>query len=100
MTEAGAGAGGRARERERADKCFVFWKRPEEWADVVYSWVEETGQRGAVLTVWEMLEGERARGEEFWGMDPEVFQRALGLLVKRGKAQVFGEDEGKGVKFF
>lgn len=84
----------------RSDKVFVFWKRPEEWADVVYGWVEGTGQKGSVLTVWEMLEGEAAKGEEFWGMDREIFQRALMALVKSGRAQVFGEDEGRGVKFF
>jgi len=39
-------------------------------------------------------------GEEFHGMDGEVFLRVLGVLVKRGKAQVFGEEDQLGVKFF
>jgi ESCRT-II complex subunit VPS25 len=37
---------------------------------------------------------------EFHGMDPEVLQRALNVLVKRGKAQVFGQEDQQGVKFF
>lgn len=37
---------------------------------------------------------------EFHGMDPEVLQRSLNVLVKRGKAQVFGGDDQQGVKFF
>ena len=52
------------------------------------------------MTVWEMVEGEGGRGEVFEGLDGEVMTRALEVLVKRGRAQVFGEDEGRGVKFF
>ena len=37
---------------------------------------------------------------EFHEMDPDVLQKALGVLVKRGKAQVFGTEGQEGVKFF
>jgi ESCRT-II complex subunit VPS25 len=37
---------------------------------------------------------------EFHGMDPELLQKALSILVKRGKAQVFGQEDQQGVKFF
>lgn len=37
---------------------------------------------------------------EFHGMDPELLQKALAILVKRGKAQVFGQEDQQGVKFF
>ncbi len=37
---------------------------------------------------------------EFHGMDPELLQRSLQILVKRGKAQIFGSDDSLGVKFF
>ena len=37
---------------------------------------------------------------DFHGMDAELFQRALAVLVKRGKAQVFGSEDQQGVKFF
>ena len=33
-------------------------------------------------------------------MDPVVLQRSLNVLVKRGKAQVFGTEDQQGVKFF
>ena len=82
------------------DTCRVFWKRPEEWGDSIHSWVEETGQKGVVLTFYELVNGEGTRGEEFHGMGQELFQRALSTLVKRGKAQVFGGEGAEGVKFF
>lgn len=37
---------------------------------------------------------------EFRGMDPDLLQKSLNVLVKRGKAQVFGTDDQRGVKFF
>lgn len=33
-------------------------------------------------------------------MEREVLLLALGVLVKRGKAQVFGSEDQQGVKFF
>jgi ESCRT-II complex subunit VPS25 len=79
--------------------------------------VEETGQKHTVLTLYELTEGEATSSQgrdflhvdelcchsqqvEFHGMDPELLQKALNILVKRGKAQVFGQEDQQGVKFF
>ncbi|CAK7272430.1 hypothetical protein SEPCBS119000_005121 [Sporothrix epigloea] len=80
--------------------CYVFWKTPEEWAAAVEAFVDETAQRGSVLTLYELTSGDGTRGRELHGLDPVVLQRALAVLVKRGKAQVFGSEESQGVKFF
>ena len=86
---------------EQSSTCWVWWRSAGEWADSVYEWVVEvTGQRGAVLTVWELRAGEGVKGREWEGMEEGMLRRVLGVLVKRGKAQVFGEGEGGGVKFF
>lgn len=37
---------------------------------------------------------------DFHGIDSEILQRSLNILVKRGKAQVFGTEDQQGVKFF
>ncbi len=79
---------------------WVFWKRPEEWADVVAEWVEATGQKNMVLTLYELVSGEMSVGQDFHGMDAELLRRSLNVLVKRGKAQVFGSEDQQGVKFF
>ncbi|KAK1782217.1 ESCRT-II complex subunit-domain-containing protein [Copromyces sp. CBS 386.78] len=93
----GGGAGG----GEDRGEAFIYWRTPEEWGSLIESWVEETAQRGSVLTVYELREGEGTRGTEIWGMDGDVLVKALGTVVKRGKAQIFqsGEDS-LGVKFF
>lgn len=103
--------------KEGGDVVFLYWRKPEEWAGLVESYVEETGQKGSVLTVYELVEGEgtsgtgklslQAEGEEMLmpiaeihGMDTEVLMKALNILVKRNKAQIFGQDDSLGVKFF
>ena len=90
---------GRKDEASRA-AAWIYWRRPEEWADLVYAGVDGTGQRGSVLTVYELREGEETDKQEWTGMEEEMFRRCLEVLVKRGKAQIFGTEDGAGVKFF
>ncbi|KAI0849832.1 ESCRT-II complex, vps25 subunit [Daldinia vernicosa] len=91
----GGGGGGGA-----GDVYWVYWRTPEEWAGLVEAWVDETAQKGAVLTLYELTDGEGTRGTEFYGLDPDLLQKALQVLVKRGKAQIFGQEDQQGVKFF
>ncbi|EUC27349.1 hypothetical protein COCCADRAFT_53182, partial [Bipolaris zeicola 26-R-13] len=97
---AGTKKGSKVEEGE-GGKVWVYWRRPEEWATAIEEWVERTGQKGTVLTLYEIVEGDAVGKEEFAGMDMELLQKSLGVCVKRGKAQVFGSGgEGEGVKFF
>jgi ESCRT-II complex subunit VPS25 len=50
-SSAGGGGGG-------GDIAWIYWRTPEEWAALVESWVDSTGQRGSVLTVYELVEGD------------------------------------------
>ncbi|KAF2717733.1 ESCRT-II complex, vps25 subunit [Polychaeton citri CBS 116435] len=84
-----------------SETCWVYWKSLGEWADELYAWVvEETGQKGAVLTVYELREGEQTKRCAWYGMDEDLLKKVLQVLVKRGKVQIFGQDEEAGVKFF
>lgn len=130
--------------REGKEVAYIWWKGVEEWAELVAGWVEGTGQKGVVLTLYEITEGEGTLGQgifphtplllpphlqttstaipgscdgergwegwwaqpwltdfpDFHGLDPDILLKALAVLVKRGKAQVFGSEGGEGVKFF
>jgi ESCRT-II complex subunit VPS25 len=81
-------------------KCYIYWKRPEEWASVIEEWVDRTGQKGTVLTLYEITESDATRKEEFHGMDGSLLSKSLAICVKRGKAQIFGAEGSEGVKFF
>lgn len=50
---AGAGAG---------DVVLIYWRKPQEWAALIEAYVDETAQKGSVLTVYELTEGENTRG--------------------------------------
>lgn len=91
---AGSGKG------ERSNAVWVYWRSLGEWADGIYGWVDETGQKGSVLTVYELREGEGVVGKEWQGMDEEFLRKVLAVLVKKGKCQIFGQEETAGVKFF
>lgn len=82
------------------DVCWVWWRTPEEWAESIAEWVDETALKNTVLTLYELTESDATISQEFHGMEPDVLQRALHILVKRGKAQVFGQEGEQGVKFF
>ncbi|XWW98717.1 hypothetical protein V2A60_006719 [Cordyceps javanica] len=96
----GGGGGGGPSGGGGPDVVLLYWKKPEEWAALVEAYVEETGQKGSVLTVYEISEGDGTRNTELHGIDSEVLRKALNILVKRGKAQIFGQEDSLGVKFF
>ncbi|KAI1429885.1 ESCRT-II complex subunit-domain-containing protein [Xylaria sp. FL1777] len=91
--EGGGGGGG-------GDVAWIYWRTPEEWAALVEAWVDDTAQKGTVLTLYELSQGEDTIGTEFHGLDLELLQKALQVLVKRNKAQIFGQEDQLGIKFF
>ncbi|RKP10287.1 putative vacuolar protein-sorting-associated protein [Thamnocephalis sphaerospora] len=82
-------------------ECLIYWRRPDSWAQLIYHWVTETGQRGSVLTLHEITHGDMAASQEFYRLDDSVLRKALAVLVGKGHAQVFSTGDGdSGVKFF
>ncbi|KAI4142417.1 MAG: hypothetical protein LQ340_007349 [Diploschistes diacapsis] len=80
--------------------AYIYWRRPEEWAEIMSNWVAETGQKNTVFTLFELTQGESTMSQEFYSMDPDILQKTLQVLVKRNKAQIFGSQDELGVKFF
>ena len=67
----------------------LLWRRPEEVADAVVAYADATGQRGTVMTTYELLEGgEGAADEAFRGVPLWLLTRGLEVLVARGCAAV------------
>eukprot|EP00112_Aurelia_sp_Birch-Aquarium-sp1_P025379 Seg841.3 transcript_id=Seg841.3/GoldUCD/mRNA.D3Y31 product="Vacuolar protein-sorting-associated protein 25" protein_id=Seg841.3/GoldUCD/D3Y31 len=85
------------------NRCVIMWRTPEEWADMIYTWVQNNGLTDTVCTLYELVSGEEAGTQEFKGLDMFILKRALQALERRGKAQILqGEDsnEDAGVKFY
>jgi ESCRT-II complex subunit VPS25 len=44
------------------DVVYVYWRKPDEWAALVEAYLEDTAQKGSVLTVYELTDGDGTRG--------------------------------------
>ncbi|EGG17860.1 vacuolar protein sorting 25 [Cavenderia fasciculata] len=83
------------------NRVMVWWRKPEEWATLIYKWVLDSGQTNQVLTLWEIQKGDDTKNQEFYDLDTNVLIKSLKVLEKQSKAQVFqGTDSNLGVKFF
>ena len=81
-------------------QCWIWWRKPDVWATLIANWVEETGQKGVVLTLYELVQGEATERQDFHGLDMDILRQSLTTLAKKGKAQMFGQEDQQGVKFF
>jgi len=83
-------------------RVSILWKNIDHWASAIMKWVVYSGKTDTVLTVWEIQNGDDSRDQEFFGLDTRILLKALQLLERQGKAQVFSgsSDENLGVKFF
>ena len=92
------------------DPYFHFWSDPDPYKSdpdpkhwTIYCnilprrWVESTGQTGTVLTTAELLE-EGENGHSWKGVSQDILLKALLVLQKKKKAEVFEDQDG--VKFF
>jgi ESCRT-II complex subunit len=69
-----------AAKGKTSERCWVYWRRPEEWAGLIEAWVEGTGQKGTVLTLYELAEGDATRSQ---GILKRLLNRKLELITFR-----------------
>ncbi|ODN87735.1 ESCRT-II complex subunit VPS25 [Cryptococcus wingfieldii CBS 7118] len=81
---------------------LIYWRKPEEWGDIIYHWVMENGLNASIMTFWEITDGDLSETTEFRQLPVSILRKALESLVKRNRAQIFeGKGEaGEGVRFF
>lgn len=78
----------------------VYWHTLDEWGAIIYDYVSAKGFSGAVLTLFELNQGEDTVDEEFHGLEHGVLLKALQTLEKQGKCELIVGDGEEGVKFF
>lgn len=80
---------------------LIYWHPLEEWSQIIYDWIDNTGQQGTILTIYELRKGDLALNREFYGMNYHMMVRVLETLVKKGKATIMKDEDGNigGVKF-
>ncbi|EDW61061.1 vacuolar protein-sorting-associated protein 25 [Drosophila virilis] len=85
---------------KRRQEWQVYWYTLEEYGNMVYDWIQETGQTNSICTLYEIISGESTNQLEFHNMDENVLLGALRLLEEKGKCELIEMDGSHGVKFF
>jgi len=69
---------------------------------LIYKWVFDNGLTNSICTYYELLNGDMSNEDEFQGLDEDTLKKALEILVKQKKAQIFSgsNSDEMGVKFF
>ncbi|PVU96215.1 hypothetical protein BB561_001313 [Smittium simulii] len=89
-------------------QAFVYWKKPSEWANYIYSWVIDQGLANTVLTVFELTNPDPETNNlvidqscDLFRINQEVLLKALKILKNQGKVTLFtGTDTSSlGIKF-
>lgn len=50
-------------ETKEKKRLTIHWRKPEEWASMIYRWVNDRGQTDAILTLYEIQQGDDSAGE-------------------------------------
>jgi ESCRT-II complex subunit VPS25 len=82
-------------------RCLILWRRIQDWAELLLSFVRENGMEDSVMTLEEITSGDETRGTELAGIDRGVLIRAIKILEQKGKAAMFKGQatDDDGVKF-
>ncbi|VEU20500.1 DEKNAAC101299 [Brettanomyces naardenensis] len=80
---------------------LIYWHSLEEWANIIMDWIVNTGQEGAVLTLYELRKGELSESQEFSGMNLQLLLNVMDVLSKEGRVRILKDEDGSvaGVKF-
>lgn len=87
-------ASGSSKSSAALNSVVVYWRRPQEWATLISDWVDSTGQNGSVLTLYELVESDAVRKQEFRELHPAILKLAVDVLVARNKAVIMRDANG------
>ncbi|TFK71434.1 ESCRT-II complex vps25 subunit [Pluteus cervinus] len=77
---------------------LLYWRQPEEWAEVLHKWVSTTGQLNTILTFLDITEPPIE--SPLTNLPTSLLKKAIAILAKTNRAQLFGIADGEGVRFF
>jgi ESCRT-II complex subunit VPS25 len=80
--------------------CYILWHTVDEWAKIVYDYVNKNGMQNTVCTFYELTESDDCKGEEFFNIDKNLFVKCLTALQQQRRAELISLNGEMGVKFF
>ncbi|KAI0072294.1 ESCRT-II complex vps25 subunit [Panus rudis PR-1116 ss-1] len=82
---------------KQTKSVLLFWRTPEEWAEVLHEWASTTGQLNTILTFYEIIEP--SVPSPLAGIPISILRKAINILGKTGRAQIIAVADGEGVRF-
>ena len=101
---------------KQVSSVILYWRKPEEWAEVLHSWVISlchsvpilslnsiyqavaTGQLNTILTFYEIQNP--SLESDLNGIPTGLLRRAISILTRAQRAQLIEAGDGDGVRFF
>ncbi|KAF4610614.1 hypothetical protein D9613_007146 [Agrocybe pediades] len=77
--------------------ALIFWRLPEEWAEILYDWVVSIGQLNTILTFYDITDPPVE--SPLTNIPVPLLRRAISILGKTGRSQMIAIADGEGVRF-
>ncbi|CAL1714314.1 unnamed protein product [Somion occarium] len=82
---------------KQSRSALLYWRTPEEWAEVLHEWASTTGQLNTILTFYEIIEPPVP--SPLSGIPMQILRKAIHILTKTNRAQIIAVADGEGVRF-
>jgi len=76
---------------------LIYWRLPEEWAEVLHDWVVSTGQLNTILTFFDITDPPVE--SPLTNVPISLLRQAISILGKTGRSQMITIADGEGVRF-
>jgi len=76
---------------------LVYWRLPEEWAEVLYDWASASGQINTILTFYDITDPPIE--SPLTNIPISLLRKAISILGKTGRSQIIAIPDGEGVRF-
>ncbi|KAJ7935432.1 ESCRT-II complex vps25 subunit [Mycena leptocephala] len=77
---------------------LLYWRLPEEWAEVLHGWAISTGQLNTILTFYEITDPPIP--SPLSNIPIALLRKAIAVLAKTGRSQLIAVADGEGVRLF
>ncbi|PPQ69585.1 hypothetical protein CVT25_000959 [Psilocybe cyanescens] len=77
--------------------ALIYWRLPEEWAEVLYDWVVSVGQLNSILTFYDITDPPLESA--LTNIPVPLLRKAIAILGKTGRSQMIAIADGEGVRF-
>ncbi|KAJ7366623.1 ESCRT-II complex vps25 subunit [Mycena olivaceomarginata] len=77
---------------------LLYWRLPEEWAEVLHGWAISTGQLNTILTFYEITDPPIP--SPLSNIPITLLRKAIAVLAKTGRSQLISIADGEGVRLF